>query len=875
MFCTRCLLWSLMALLPAASSWPEEPYSFDSAPGRLPKDVVPTDYTLEIVPNIEAMTLAGTESIVLQFRSTTATLRFNSLNESLRDVRLDGRPVQEVDTDDSEQETTLTLTAPATVGRHTLTFAYTGKLETLSRGLFVQPYVSRDGPHGLMLSTKMESTDARRMFPCWDEPAFRATYQLSVTVPVAWAAVSNMPIAKRRMHGNSATMTFQRSPPMPSYLVEFTGGDLSAIAADAHGIKLGVWAVRGRERDGATALANAQMILADYNDYFDYRYPLPKLDSIAIPGGFTGAMENWGAITYNDQLLLVTPSSTTATRQSVFSVQAHEMAHQWNGDLVTMGWWDDIWLNESFASWMAAKETAQRHPDWDWWESKDADKEDAMSADALTASHAIQQHVTDELQATAAFDPQITYRKGQSILRMFEAYLGSEVFRAGIRSYIKARAFSNATTADLWNALSRASGTDLSAILSGWTEQAGYPLVTVAASCDAAGQRTLHLSQRRFLLTGADPNPSQWSIPLQLRVGTAAAPRSVLLGQAPQSVVAGGCEEPLSVDADAIGFYRVRYDVDTLHTDSREFERLPGADRIALLDDEWALVEAGTEPLSAYLTLAASMGRRLDARAWQQIGGALATIEFDERGAAGHDVFAAYARSIVRPAFVQLGWDEKPDETPDVQNLRRTLIARLGAWGDRQVIDEARRRFNAFMQDHSTIAPDDQSVILSVVAQYADAATFEQLHALAKTATDESELRRFYSALLNVGDASLAEQAARIALAPEIPPQAASLRMGLILILAGNHQALAWSTLTHNAEALFAPYARYAPLISAQQIPPRFWSGVPLPELEAWVRTQVPAEMGANIERGMQTARFKLAEQQALLPAADEFVRAP
>ncbi|HEY4975329.1 MAG TPA: M1 family metallopeptidase, partial [Steroidobacteraceae bacterium] len=349
----------------------------------------------------------------------------------------------------------------------------------------MQSYVRPDGAQGRLLSTKMESTDARRMFPCWDEPAFRSTYQLTVTVPSIWQTVSNMPVDRRIVDGVLATTTFRRSPAMPSYLVEFSAGELGEITARSDGIDLGVWAARGREQDGKVALANAQRILADYDDYFGYRYPLPKLDSIAVPGGFGGAMENWGAITYNDQLLLLSATSTVANRQRVFSVQAHEMAHQWNGDLVTMGWWDDLWLNESFASWRAAKETDQRNPRWKWWQGQDADKEIAMSADARQSSHAIQQHVSDELQAANAFDPEITYSKGQAVLRMFEAYLGPDTFRSGVRRYIKARAFSNATSADLWNALGAASGASVVAMASSWTEQPGFPLVTVAASCDA------------------------------------------------------------------------------------------------------------------------------------------------------------------------------------------------------------------------------------------------------------------------------------------------------------------------------------------------------------------------------------------------------
>jgi len=869
----RCLFLAIVALACVTPAPADEPFSFDSAPGRLPKDVVPLDYTVDITPNIVALTFTGSESIALQFRAAAAIISFNSLNESLSDVRLDGRPVQSVNSEDDRQLTTVMLAGAAAAGMHTLTFAYAGKIETLARGLFAQPYASQDGKHGLMLSTKMESTDARRMFPCWDEPAFRATFQLSVTVPAQWATVSNMPVSKRRVRGQTATTTFMRSPKMPSYLVEFTAGELGSISAEAQGTKLGIWAVRGREHDGRAALANAQQILADYNDYFGYSYPLPKLDSIAIPGGFSGAMENWGAITYNDQLLLLKPSSTTGTRQIVFSVQAHEMAHQWNGDLVTMAWWDDIWLNESFASWMAAKETAQRNPDWRWWEGRDADKEEGMSADAFMASHAIQQHVTDELQATAAFDPQITYRKGQAILRMFEAYVGADAFRSGIRSYIKARAFSNATTVDLWDALSLASGKDIRAILSGWTEQAGYPLVTVAASCDSAGARTLRLSQRRFLLSGSEPNQSRWTIPLQIRAGTDAAAQAVLLTQDGQSVSAGLCGEPLSVNADAIGFYRVSYDPSTLESNTRAFDRLPDADRIALLDDLWALVQSGSESLSVYLALASAMGGDLDARAWEQIASALETLEFDERGTPGHDAFALYAQSIIRPVFERLGWDAISGETADVQQLRRTVLGDLGAWGDRQVIDEARRRFAAFVKNRRAIAPDDQSVILSMVAQYADPAMFERLHAVAKAAKDEAELRRYYIALMGVQDSELAEQAARIALSPEIPPQAGSLRLNLIARLAADHPALAWTHFTQNTQTLLSPFARYAPLISAQQVPQWFWSGVPLAELEAWVRAQVPAEMAPNIDRGMQAARFKLAAKQTLLPAADAFVR--
>jgi aminopeptidase N len=867
--CSVCVCW--IAFAPPAPA--AAPFSFDAAPGRLPKNVVPLDYRIEIVPDTEALTIAGTESVTLRFRAATAVIQFNSLNETLHDVRLDGRPVKSVVTDDAQQLTTVELAAAAPPGLHRLAFSYLGKIESQPRGLFRQSYARSGGGQATLLSTKMESTDARRMFPCWDEPAFRSTFNLTATVPLGWATIANMPIAKRVVHGTSATTTFRRTPRMPSYLIEFTAGDLAALSGRSGRTLLRVWSDRGRRDDGATALADAREILADYNRYFDYPYPLPKLDSIAVPGGFGGAMENWGAITYNDQLLLISPISTIENRQSLYSVEAHEMAHQWNGDLVTMGWWDDLWLNESFASWRAAKQTELRHPDWKWMESQDARKERAMLADAFPVSHAIEQHVTDELQAANAFDPAITYDKGRAVLRMLESYLGENVFRDGVRRYLKAHAYSNASSADLWNALGAVSGVKVGDVAAAWIEKPGFPLVTAGAACDAAGNRTVALAQTRFLLRGQDSEDTLWSVPLRIRAGIDGAPRAVLLAHDGQTATAGRCGEPLSLNPDAIGYYRVRYDAPTFRANLENFGRLRDADRITLLDDQWALAEAGIEGLGNYLALAAAMGTDLDARAWQQIAGALQTIEFDERDTKGHAAFVAFARSIVEPAVQRLGWDARPGETPDVKELRRTLLNNLGMWGDAAVIDEARRRFSAFVANHGAIAPDDQSLILSIVARHADAAAFDQLHTIAKQASEETEQLRYFSALMEVGDPELAAQAAAIALSQEIPTQGARWRFGLVVRLAGLHKALAWSTFTANAEALLAPNPKYAPLIKAQYVPGYFWDCAPLEQIEAWVRAQVPAEMADNVARGMELARFKRAEKEALVPAADAYVR--
>jgi aminopeptidase N len=862
----------LVGTLGAGVSYAAQPFSFDSAPGRLPKNVVPLDYSIDLVPDIKARSIAGRESVELDFREASATIQFNTVNETLSRVLLDGRPVKQTVTDNKLQLTTVTLARPAPIGKHRLTFTYVAKIEPGPPGLYAQDFVKPGGGKGFLISTKFEPVYARRMFPCWDEPAFRSTFELSVTVPAAWKTVANMPIAKRVEHGALATTRFVRTPKMPTYLVEFTAGDLRSLEAETDGTKIGVWAASGQEQDGAVALANAQQILHDYNEYFDYPYPLPKLDSIAIPGGFTGAMENWGAITYNDQLLLITPSSTQGDRQTVYSVQAHEMAHQWNGDLVTMGWWDDLWLNESFASWRAAKETDLRNPSWNWWESEDESKERAMLADARASSHSIEQHVTDELQAQNAFDPDITYNKGQAVLRMFEAYVGPDAFRDGIRLYMKAHAFSNSSSADLWNALGRATGRDIGAIAAGWTEQAGYPLVTVQAHCDAGGVRTLALSQSRFLLQGKDPGTSHWSIPLQIRSGGASQAQTVLLTEDGQSVAAGRCDETLSVNAGTIGFYRALYDDATLALNTKGLATIPRADRIALYDDEWALVESGKQPLPNYLHLVAALGSDLNERAWFQITQSLDLIEFDERGTPGHDAFATYARSLIHPVYEKLGWESKPDETPGIQALRRTVMRDLGEWGDPEVIAEARRRFTAFVADRNAIRPDDQETILRIVARSADATTFEQLHTIARDSKNETELRRAYVALMTVNDPQLAEAAVKIALSPEIPPQAAALRLQLIAQLNAQHPQLSWKTFTENQETLLAPHQPYGPLIMAQYLPEFYWTALPLDDLEAWLKAHIPAQMAPNLARGMETARLRLAEKTALVQAADQFL---
>ncbi len=306
----------------------------------------------------------------------------------------------------------------------------------------------------------------------------------------------------------------------------------------------------------------------------------------------------------------------------------------------------------------------------------------------------------------------------------------------------------------------------------------------------------------------------------------------------------------------------------------KNFAALPNPDKIVLLDDQWALVQSGAARLPSYLALAESMGSNLDARAWEQIADSLGTIEHDERGTSGYKAFVAYARNLIKPVADQLGWDPKPTDAPDVRDLRHRVYADLGVWGDPQIVAEARKRFMGFVADRSTVAPDEQRTLLSIVAASADQATFDQLHTIAKSAKNETEVRRYYSTLVGVRDPKLSAQALAIALSPEIPAQAAMLRVELVGRAGDYAPQLSWQTFTKNVDMLMAPMSNFAPIVLAQYIPAGYWDAVPLPELEAWIKAHIPAEMAPELSRGMESARFSVTQKEQLVPAADAYVAA-
>src|SRR5262252_10577107 len=536
------ILLTALATGPAVA---ESAFSFGATPGKLPKTVAPIHYALDLTPDLDTLTFSGSEVVDIEVMEPTARLMLNAVDMTIEAVAIEGEAAPQVTSDAAAQTVTFTFPHPIAAGRHQLRVSFTGRINRFGRGLFMVDYPTPEGRKRVM-SSHLEPSDARRIFPSWDEPAFKATISLTVTVPRAFLAVSNMPVAREEPTGDGKKrVAFQPTPRMSSYLFVLAAGDLERTTADAGGVTVGVVATRGKAGQGRYALDTAVGLLRYFNDYFGIAYPLPKLDLIAVPGGFGGAMENWGGITFFESRLLFDPATRASeARRGIFSIIAHEMAHQWFGDLVTMAWWDNIWLNEGFASWMQAKAAEHMFPQWQTWLNSNGFRQAAMGEDARRTTHPIQHPIANESEALAAFDS-ITYAKGQAVIRMLEHYLGQDAFRAGIRAYMKEHAYSNTTTADLWSALQAASGKQVTAIASGFTEQGGIPLVVAQASCVGDTQR-IALRQERFTIHDPAPQPQRWQVPVARANVSGTAGETVLLDGAAE-IAAGRCGDPVKL----------------------------------------------------------------------------------------------------------------------------------------------------------------------------------------------------------------------------------------------------------------------------------------------------------------------------------------
>ena len=780
----------------------ESKFSFGGTPGKLPKDVVPLDYKIHIVPDLTAFTFSGTEDISIDVRSATRKIVLNANQLDIDTATLSGRGITSQDLQaqlDKEQQT-LSFALPKILdkGHYTLALRYRGTINRTAQGLYYDRYkVGAD--EKIMIGSNLEATDARSFFPSWDEPAFRARFQMTADVPASFTAISNMPVQQEQTLPNGAKrVRFAMTPKMSTYLVVLAAGELERSSAMQDGTEIGVVTTAGKQASAAYALKISQDLVRYYNDYFGVHYPLPKLDQIAVPGGFGGAMENWGGVIYNETTMLYDPAkSPITTQQNVFSVVAHETAHQWFGNLVTMAWWDNLWLNEAFASWMQSKATDHFNPAWYTALSTNAGRETAMAQDALKSAHPIYQAVTNESQANDAFD-RITYDKGQAFVRMLEAYLGEDTFRQGIRGYMAKHQYSNTTSVDLWAALSKASGKPVEKIARDWTLQSGFPLVSVDAVCDK-GQRKITLRQQQFLLNPTAQSERLWSVPVQIgNVGD--KPDYVLLQKRSQTVMRPGCAGPIVIDPHSVGYYRVQYSPQLLAELVHGLDKLPDSARVKVVTDASVLFSDSRLPPAAFFDMVKVLADEPRVAVWKLVLDRLETLDDMARDdAVTRQSMRRFAIATVAPKFKQLGWDGVAGESVDRVQIRAALVQFLVHMGDEATVREARERFTRYLAESASLAPALSTVVMNAVGRNADQATFDKLLELARNAEGTEEKNRFYTAAFSVADAQLAAQAMPLALSKDLPPLLSS---RVLMDLALEHGDLVWAYAQQNVDTL-------------------------------------------------------------------------
>ncbi len=831
----------------------------------LPTHVRPDRYDIRITPDAANLSFTGHVDIALTVVRATDRVVLNAADLTLGQARLSGQPgAPRIVRDDKQETTAFVFAKPLAPGRYTLSIDYTGKIYQQASGLFALDYETAAGTKQRALFTQFENSDARRFAPMWDEPGIKSVFALSVEAPVGQMPVSNMPVTSDTVSADGRrTVRFQDSPKMSSYLLFFGMGDFERLHQMVGKTDVGVIVRRGDSEKGRYALDAAVKLLSYFNDYFDTPYPLPKLDLVAGPGQsqFFGAMENWGAIFYFDYVLLIDPKlSTEADKQGVFTTVAHEVAHQWFGNLVTMAWWDDLWLNEGFASWMETKATDHFHPEWNIWLATQAGQQGAMRLDSRAGTHPVITEIPDVFAARNAFDA-ITYQKGQAVIRMLESYVGEDAFRTGVRSYMKKHAYKNTVSGDLWAELDLASPKKITGIANDFTLQAGVPLIR--AKGVAGG---IALTQERF---GADPGqrtPQTWRTPVNVQ-GPDGQVQVVVSANSPRTVPLGA---PAIVNAGQTSYFRTAYSPGLWKLLAPKFADLKPSDQLGLLYDSRALGEVGIVPMSDFLALARNAPATGEPIVLQTLAEQLQAIDWIFDGRPTRPAYRAFVLSRIAPIAARLGWDAKVGESDNDAILRRSVLSALGDLGDAAAVAEARRRFDLYQKDPTTLTGAGRRTVLSMVAGKADAATWEKLHQMALASRDISDRARLYRYLGSSQDRALATKTLELALSSEPSPTEAP---GIINAVSGVFPDLAYDFALANrakVEALLEPTQRasFFPELATISRDPAM-----LEKLTRYATTIPPSSRG-DVEKAAASIRFRLGLIKDRVPEMERWLTA-
>ncbi len=724
-------------------------------PHRLPSFVVPSHYRIVLEPELDEATFSGTVEIEVEIGQATDNIQINSADLEIssvlvRDAIGGETSASDVEHDEEMERATLSFASELSPGPYTIAIDFTGILNDQLHGFYRSTFTDDEGEEHTIATTQFESTHARRAFPCFDEPAFKASFGVTLIVPEDQFAVSNGPTVSETDLGNGRkSILFEDTMVMSTYLVAFIVGPFEATdPVDVDGVPLRIVHPIGKGHLTDYALEAGAFALKFFSRYYGIPYPGQKLDMVAVPDFAFGAMENLGCITYREVLLLVDKSRPTEPELlRVADVIAHEIAHMWFGDLVTMEWWNGIWLNEAFATFMAAMCSDNFNSGWGRWNQFSLERSMAFDVDSLANTRPIEIEVNSPVDAEGMFDL-LTYEKGGSVLRMLEQYLGEEEFKDGISYYLNKHKYGNTETNDLWDAIEHVTQQPARRIMDSWIFQKGFPLVSASISEDGS---TITLEQDRFLYTKAEvADTTIWSVPVVLKVGTSTGIEEVryLLEEKSAEVELASTADWVAVNAGGSGFFRARYSAEMLKAlSSSMFENLTPIERYGLVDDTWSSVMAGRTSATEFLELARSFKRETDLDVWTVLSGCLSGLEKLVEGDAKLR-YQTVIRDLAQPALDRLDWE--PDESDSSRDLElRGLFVRLLAnvGDDELAIKNAGDLHDSYLRDAGSVEPNIAAAATGVVASKGDSAQYEVFLGKYKNPTTPQEERRYQSAL--------------------------------------------------------------------------------------------------------------------------------
>jgi aminopeptidase N len=764
----------LLLAVTATAALAQARFDFDRNPTILPKTVVPSKVRLHLDLDPARDRFDGRVAIDVTVRQPVRAivLHAKELEPSALLLRSGGatRALQLVASDIPDTWRLQPRDGlPIAAGPARLELSYRGKVQASGQGLFVVEHMV-DGHPARMLATQLEPIAARRVLPCFDEPVFRTVFEVEVDAPPGDRVLSNAPLRSTTPHGDRVLHRFAPTPPMQSYLLSVAVGHFDVLEDQVDGIPLRIFTAPGKREQARFAMESTRQVLHWYGEYFGRRFELPKLDQLAVPGVRNGAMEDWGMISYEETLLLHDPRrSRPAQRQAVFSVLAHEIAHQWFGDLVSPAGWSDIWLNEAFATWMENKAIERFHPEWETALQRREWLEGALDRDATHASRAIRSGPVAEAAVFDVFDD-ITYDKGGAVLSMLEQWLGPETFRRGLAAYMRERALHPATAGDLWHHMAAAAQLPVARVASVWADVPGVPVVQLDASCQA-GQTQVTMRRERFSTLDALP-PQPWQVPTTVDRGGVV--RTVLVGDGTATAAFPGCDPlPIVGNAGAAGYYRVDPAPALRLRLVQSLPALAPVDRIALLGDSFALTAAGRRPLQDHLALLAAVPQVQGEGRAQLVHAALDQWRHIAEAFAGTPAGEALRRtqvSLLAPELQRLGWTPAPDEPTTTAELRSSLVVWLARLGDEPTQAAVAQRCTAAIDgDMNAVAPSLRPAILQACGMHATDAQFDAMHAALLSTASVEEQRMFLRALAASADPARARRLLEEGVAGKLP----------------------------------------------------------------------------------------------------------